>query len=45
VLFSSWIAIAFWGLALLLLILPAFTSGALRKWAFHWMRDSSARNS
>jgi putative tricarboxylic transport membrane protein len=45
VLFSSWIAIAFWVLALLLLVLPAFTSGALRRWAFHWKGDSSAPSS
>jgi putative tricarboxylic transport membrane protein len=45
VLFSSWIAIAFWVLALLLLFLPAFTSGALRRWAFLWIRDSSDRSS
>jgi len=36
VLFSSWIAIAFWILALLLLVAPTLTSGAFGKRAFHW---------
>ncbi len=45
VLFSSWIAVVFWVLAVLLLVAPALTSGALRKRAFHWRGDPSVRSS
>ncbi|MBT8398159.1 MAG: tripartite tricarboxylate transporter permease [Gemmatimonadetes bacterium] len=45
VLFSSWIAIAFWILAALLLVVPSVTSGALRRWAFHLWSGSSASSS
>jgi putative tricarboxylic transport membrane protein len=45
VLFSSWIAVAFWVLALLLLVVPGLYSGVRRRWTFHWRRGSEIRSS
>ncbi len=45
VLFSSWIATAFWILAVLFLVVPSLSSGALRKWAFHWFGGSTPNSS